>query len=154
MIDTQGFLLLCKARTLLSRTSPPPAAKRKLAVAITRFITLRQSPSGAIERMARRKIRAFMDVHLDKGEQHIRAHPSGVEIRTWCLIRHEELANPSGGPDPVEIGILALPERTRQILVLSQRHRLNGSEIAQRLGLSRRAVRRHLARAVRAVSRS
>jgi RNA polymerase sigma-70 factor (ECF subfamily) len=70
----------------------------------------------------------------------------------------EQYAAPSASPDDVvsarqelrsiDDALAALPTRTRHIFLLNRVHGRSFSEIAEVLGISRRAVTKHMARAV------
>lgn len=51
--------------------------------------------------------------------------------------------------EAVEAAITALPEGCREVLILRNREELSHQEIADRLGISRSTVEKHLARALR-----
>lgn len=89
---------------------------------------------------------------------HIRTEKRHNEFMAGIL--PEQYSTPAPSPDDIvsarqslrsiDDALAALPERTRHIFLLNRVHGRSFSEIAEVLGISRRAVTKHMARAVAA----
>ncbi|MEO9340301.1 sigma-70 family RNA polymerase sigma factor [Mesorhizobium sp. SB112] len=92
---------------------------------------------------------------------HVRAEKRRSDLFSGIL--PEQWAAPPVSPDDavaarqelrgIDAALAALPTRTRHIFLLNRVHGKSFSEIAEALGISRRAVTKHMARAVAACER-
>lgn len=121
------------------------------------FLRLWERTAGRLSEPAAYLTRSARNAAID----HVRAEKRHGEMVAGLL--PEQYASPAPRPDDVvsarqelsgiDDRLAALPPRTRHIFLLNRVHGRSFSEIAEVLGISRRAVTKHMARAVAACQR-
>jgi DNA-directed RNA polymerase specialized sigma24 family protein len=110
--------------------------------------------SSVIVAYARTRVTFLDGVAIDPGDVETRASPSGVEVRAWLLVPVDTVEALSLGEPAAEIAFARLDRTIRNVLILRTRHGLGLNEIAARLGVSRRRVRRALRQGIQALGES
>jgi DNA-directed RNA polymerase specialized sigma24 family protein len=155
MTDAPIRALLEQARLHLAQIIPNIVANRRLARQIER--ELRTDPQHAPRRTAIAVARALVvnveNVTVDPTENATRLHPDGIEVRAWYLVRRSDRPGSSVADPQWLAAAKAMPPIVREVLALSQVDGLDRAEIATRLGISPRAAKRHLRRAIAIVAR-
>lgn len=118
------------------------------------FLRLWERTAGRLAEPAAYLTRSARNAAID----HVRAERRRSAF--FGSLLSEQYAAPSASPDDVvsarqelrsiDDALAALPTRTRHIFLLNRVHGRSFSEIAEVLGISRRAVTKHMARAVAA----
>lgn len=93
------------------------------------------------------------NLSIDPNEAITRRTPAGIEVRAWFLIPFSSL--PTDDPDRLvqrRRKLEELPRLTFEVFRLNRVDGLNFCEIAARLNISERRVRRHMLRAIRHVA--
>lgn len=152
MLENQGLLLLRHALVLLAQPRPSGRAKRKVAAAILQYLSGQgPPPSCAICR--------YIDLP-SKAERAFACHRQTSTSRTSAQRRpdgHNLLPDYFAGlHDDAHLPLWPrrLSHAGQLVLKLSVGFGLDGAAIAFLLGISRRAVKRHLRDAVAAAARA
>lgn len=103
---------------------------------------------------ARTRAMTLDGVAIDPGEDETRPSSAGVEVRAWLLIPVDTVEALSLGEPAAEIAFARLDRTIRDVLILRTRHGLELDEIAARLGISRRRVRRALRQGIQVIGES
>lgn len=157
MIDQSLLQLLRDCRQLLHR----PGLRFVQNLAMVRRIDSYLAAERALPRFGSSAIAhahaiasTIGNLSIDAGDDEVRAHPEGIQVRTWLLVPHATIALLNATDSTVEIAFAALDRRTRDVLILRFRHGVRVDEIAAQLRMARWRVRRHLRRGVDALGRA
>ncbi|WP_313802563.1 sigma factor-like helix-turn-helix DNA-binding protein [Sphingobium sp.] len=89
------------------------------------------------------------DVAIDPLETKFRVSPSGVAVRAWLILDSTELPTALfGSIVSADQKLADLPPQARRVFFLAAAYGLSITDIARRLGLSRRRTRRWLLLAI------
>jgi RNA polymerase sigma factor (sigma-70 family) len=121
-------------------------SNRALAAKIDGYLGALTEPNSApnlAEVIARLQTADLEHLTVDRGEQAIRLHPDGVQVRAWWLVPRDALLALEDLDPEIVAAAAALAPEARDVLRLSRIDGMNGETIAAVLGISRERVRRH-----------
>jgi DNA-directed RNA polymerase specialized sigma24 family protein len=146
MTDTTTLALLRRCSRELNRRLPNIAANRALAAKVDGYLRALIEPPAApnmAEVIARLQTADLEHLTVDRGEQAIRLHPDGVQVRAWWLVPRDALLALEDLDPEIVAAAAALAPEARDVLRLSRIEGMNGETIAAVLGIPRERVRGH-----------
>lgn len=102
----------------------------------------------------RRRFEHIAELRIEPEGNEIRAQADGLEFSARCLVPYEAIMPICEPPGGTHSALRRMAPMTLAILILRIRHDISADDIANRFGLRRRTVRRHLRLAIRAAGRS
>lgn len=146
MTDTATLALLRRCSRELNRRLPSIVANRALAAKVDDYLRALTEPTSApnlAEVIARLQTADLAHLTVDRGEQAIRLHPDGVQVRAWWLVPRDALLALEHLDPEIVVAAATLAPEARDVLRLSRIDGMSGETIAAVLGIPRERVRGH-----------
>jgi DNA-directed RNA polymerase specialized sigma24 family protein len=146
MTDSATLALLRRCSRELNRRLPNIAANRALAAKVDDYLSALTEPTSApnlAEVIARLQTADLEHLTVDRGEQAMRLHPDGVQVRAWWLVPRDALLALEHLDPEIVVAAATLAPEARDVLRLSRIDGMSGETIAAVLGIPRERVRGH-----------